>query len=206
VSAYLYLEGGGDDSDLRKQCRQGFAKLLEDAGFKRRMPRLIACGGRAAAFDDFKTRLENSSPGDFVGLLIDSEEPLADLNATWKHLQKRKGDEWQKPIGATDEQVLFMTTCMETWIAADQRTLAAHYGHTLKVGALPPLDNLESRGRHAIQDALARATKDCPNAYQKGKRSFQLVGKLQAATLARHLPSFKRMVEILGGYLREPAG
>jgi hypothetical protein len=197
VSAYLYLEGGGDNHHIRKECRQGFARLLEDCGFGGRMPRLIAAGGRTAAFDAFKTRLEHSAPGDFVGLLVDSEEPLAELNATWKHLRKRRGDEWKKPGKATDEQVFFMTTCMETWIVGDRETLKSHYGLQLKENALPPLGKLESRDRHAVQDALAMATANCTNSYEKGTRSYQILGKLRATTLKQHLPSFKRMAEIL---------
>jgi hypothetical protein len=197
VSAYIYLEGGGDDNDLRKQCRQGFAKLLEGCGLKSRMPKLIPCGGRTAAFDGFKMRLENRDPGDFVALLIDSEEPLVNLKATWKHLRERQSDRWNKPVTATDEQVFFMTTCMETWIVSDHETLRSHYGHELKENLLPPLVKLESRRREAVQEALTRATADCTNSYRKNKRSFQILGKLQAATLAQHLPSFKRMAEIL---------
>jgi hypothetical protein len=197
VNAYLYLEGGGDDNDLRKACRREFAKLIESCGLEKRMPRLIASGGRAAAFDDFKTRLRHNVPGDFVALLIDSEEPLADLNAAWAHLKQRTGDKWERPVNATDEQVFFMTTCMETWIVGDRETLKSHYGHKLKENVLPPLVKLESRARGEVQEALARATGDCSNAYEKGKRSFQILGKLRAETLAQHLPSFKRMVGIL---------
>jgi hypothetical protein len=166
------------------------------------MPRLVASGSRTAAFEAFKTELRQSKPGDFVALLIDSEEPLADLSATWKHLRGRKGDQWKKPTSATDEQVFFMTTCMETWIVSDRETLKNYYGQRLKENALPSLVRLESRGRLAVQDALAQATADCSNSYEKGKRSYQVLGKLQPATLAQHLPSFKRMVDILDRKLR----
>jgi len=166
------------------------------------MPRLVACGGRRAAFEDFVIGHLSKSDADYVALLISSEEPLASLEATWEHLQSR--DEWVKPDGAVDEQVLFMTTCMETWIVADQNTLASHYGADLQAKALPPLVNLEQRRRHEIQDQLAHATCECTNAYEKGKRSFAVLEKLKPETLQKYLPSFARARKILDEKLGQP--
>ena len=71
-----------------------------------------------------------------------------------------------------------MTTCMETWLVADRAALAAHFGNEFRDSALPPLKNLESRHRHDVQDQLMHATRNCSNAYAKGKRSFEVLGKL----------------------------
>ena len=51
VSSTIYLEGGGDSRDLLIRCQKGFRKLLERCGYAGRMPKLVACGGRGAAFD-----------------------------------------------------------------------------------------------------------------------------------------------------------
>ena len=102
-----------------------------------------------------------------------------------------------QPAGATDDQVLLMTTCMETLVAADHAALADHYGSKLQTSALPPLVQLESRGRHDVQDKLVHATRNCTNAYGKGKRSFEVLAKLTPSTLAQHLPSFVRTRRIL---------
>jgi len=128
-------------------------------------------------------------------MLIDSEEPVSDPDKTWDHLKDR--DNWEKPDGADDKQVLLMTTCMETWIVADRDTVRAHYGSSLQDSALPPLVNLEQINRKDIQDKLKHATSNCSNAYEKGKRSFEILGKLNAATLEKRLMAFKRMKEIL---------
>jgi hypothetical protein len=191
----VYIEGA-DSKEDKIRAREAFRKLLEDAGFGKdeRMPRTIACGGRNATFDDFKTAHANSGPDDYVGMLVDSEEPLADLEKTWQHLKKR--DNWDKPPGAVDEQVLFMTTCMETWIVADRESLREHYGHKLQENALPSLVNLEQRDRHDVQKQLAHATRDCSNAYSKGRRSYQVLAVLRA-TVLKSLPSFARTVRIL---------
>lgn len=42
-----------------------------------------------------------------------------------------------------------------------------------------------------------RATRNCKNAYAKGKRSFEILGKLDPDVLAKHLPSFSRVRRIL---------
>ncbi|HLN32928.1 MAG TPA: DUF4276 family protein [Gemmataceae bacterium] len=199
MSSTIYLEGGGESRDLHIRCREGFCKLLERCGYAGRLPKLKACGGRSTAFDDFKTALANAREGDFVALLIDSEDPVADIETTWEHLQKR--DHWAKPREATDEQVLLMTTCMETWIVADRATLASHYGNDLQESALPALPDLEARARDTIQNTLTQATRNCSNAYIKGKRSFEVLGQLEPATLSEHLPSFVRVRRILDARL-----
>lgn len=212
MSAHLYIEGAESKED-QIRCREGFRKLFAKLGFadQKRMPRLTACGGRDSAFDDFKTAHTGSMPGHFVAMLIDSEDPMADIEQAWVHLKTR--DNWDRPAEAEDEQVLFMTTCMESWIAADRETLKAHYGHNLQENALPPTDNLENRSRADVHDRLAHATRNCANAYQKGKRSFVVVGELNPVALEADqrspakakepgppnplLPSFARVKRIL---------
>ena len=194
MSAHLYVEGGESKED-QIRCREGFRKLFEKAGFSGRMPRLSACGGRGSVFDDFKTAYALRKVGDYIAMLVDSEDPVGDLERTWDHLNRR--DQWDKPAGASDEQVLFMTTCMETWIVTDRRALHEHYGHGLQENALPPLTNLENRNRHEVYDKLVHASRNCSNAYRKGKRSFELLAKLDPAVLKQHLPSFARVDRIL---------
>lgn len=124
---------------------------------------------------------------------------MDDIDRTWEHLHKHDG--WRKPAGAGDDQVLMMTTCMETWIVADRETLRKHYGARLRENALPPMQNLEDRPRQEIQASLERATADCPNAYGKGRRSFVIVGRLNPQALGG-LPSFARVEAILENALR----
>ncbi|MEI6260362.1 MAG: hypothetical protein WCR46_10700 [Deltaproteobacteria bacterium] len=53
-----------------------------------------------------------------------------------------------------------------------------------------------NRNRHEVQDKLEHATRDCRNAYAKGKRSFKVLGVLNPTVLSS-LPSFARTVRIL---------
>lgn len=197
MSAHLYIEGsrtGANSKSDQIRCREGFRKLIEKSGFSGKMPRLSACGGRGSAFDDFKTAHTASKKGDFVAMLIDSEDPVLDVEKPWEHLKLR--DQWDKPDHSVDEQVLLMTTCMETWIAADREALKNHYGHQLQEVALPSLHNLETQARHDVLKKLEHATRNCSNGYKKGRGSFEILGTLNPENL-KELPSFNRMIRIL---------
>lgn len=199
MRAVVYLEGGGDSKNLRSDCKKAFRRLLESSGFGGSMPRLVACGCRERAYGDFKTA-HGGGKAPYVAMLVDSEEPVADPEKTWDHL--KACDCWERPDGADDEQVLFMTTCMETWIVADRESLRRHYGSQLQESGLPPLVGLERRSRNDIQGDLEHATRKCRNAYKKGKRSFAVLSQLNPATLEEHLPAFGRMKRILSERLR----
>jgi hypothetical protein len=204
VKVDIYIEGAGEAKLSQIECRKGFRKLLETCGFKQ-MPGLTACGGRDQAYSDFKRAHAQGEAGVFVVMLVDSEDPVADENRPWEHLARRDG--WRQPPGATDEQVLLMTTCMETWIAADLEALRAHYGACLRESALPPQVAMESRLRREVQTALVRATRDCKNKYEKGKRSFEVLGRVSRHGINEgELPCFRRLVRILGGKLRMKSG
>jgi hypothetical protein len=195
----IYLEGGGDTSAQKSRCREGFNKLLTKYNFfKGNMPQLIACGGRGNAFKQFKNALHKTDPKTmFITMWIDSEDPVSDIEKTWLHLKNRKGDDWDKPDNATDEHVLFMTTCMETLIVADRKTLESFFGERLQVNALPPLDDLEAKDRHDLLKQLEHATRNCNNAYSKGDVSFTILKELNPEVLEEKLPSFKRALRIL---------
>ena len=200
MTARIYLEGGGDSKAGKIACQKGFRTLLEKCGLKGRMPRLIACGSRNSAYDNFKAAHENgAAAADYIALLVDSEDPVSDINAPWRHLRQRDG--WPRPSDADDQQVLLMTTGMETWIVADRDTLAAHYGQCLQPSALPSTDNLESRRRDDIQRSLERATRSCAAPYAKGPQSFAILGRLNPNTLAPLLPGFRRARQILDARL-----
>ncbi len=192
MSAKIYIEGGGDSKNLKIECQKGFKKLLTKCGFDGRMPRLVACGGRGKTYDKFKIAFKSGITSDYIALLVDSEDPIDNIENAWKHLKSR--DKWLKPRGASDDQVLLMTTCMETWIVADRETLKEHYRGEFQESALPPLIDLENRHRHEILKQLKKASHD---SYDKGKHSFEILGKLNPETLSQHLPSFDRVQKIL---------
>ena len=147
----IYIEGGATGAYSREQCircERAFHKLLDRMGFTGRKPRLVACGGRGDVYKDFCTAHRSRGNG-WVAMWIDSEDPMADIERAWKHLAEvTTVSRWEKPDGATDDQVLFMTTCMETWIVADRAALREHYGHRLQENQLPPLGTRPDLNRH----------------------------------------------------------
>ena len=199
MSAVIFVEGGGDTSKGRIECRRGFRTLLDKSGFTGRMPQIRTRGRRDSVYDSFETAHTKASASDYVAMLIDSEDPVANTDEPWRHLNQRDG--WQRPAAAQNDQVLLMVTCMETWIVTDRQALNEHFGNRLQASALPPLNNIEDRSRQDLQDRLERATRDCPGPYTKGPNSFQVLGKLNPDVLEQHLPSFHRTRRILSDKL-----
>ena len=159
------------------------------------MPAFVACGSRGDAYRDFRTALRKVKENEFIAMLVDSEDPVQNIQRTWEHLQRRDG--WSKPARVDGLHVLLMVTCMETWIVADREALKKHYGNDLQVSALPSLASLERRERGRIHEALSHATRVCGNSYRKGRRSFQVLAKLDPDVLREVLPSFDRLLGIL---------
>lgn len=197
MSVTIYIEGaasGPDSKYLQVRCREGFHRLFEKCGLPRK-PALKASGSRGNTYKDFSKAHAKSGNGDFVAMLVDSEEVVEDIEKPWHHLKKL--DNWNTPAGATDEQVLLMVTCMESWIASDRQALREHFGAKLQEGALPFLQNMEKRGRHDVQNALEHSTRNCKNGYKKGKRSFEVLKRIRPEELRKHLPSFERCERVL---------
>ena len=195
----IYLEGGAK-GELNARCREGFRKLFEKCGLEGKMPALVACGSRSQAFKNFKTEVKKKSDKAFIVLLVDSEDPVKDIEKPWEHLRNREGDKWEKPEGITDENVFLMTTCMETWIACDRDMLRKHYGSNFKESALPALPGIENKSRQNILKSLEKATNQ---KYSKGKHSFAILAKINPSTIQQYLPSFARMLRILREVLEE---
>lgn len=201
----IYVEGGGDSKELHIRCREGFRRLIEKAGFEGKMPGIVACGGRGATYIAFKTAL--TARADYPLLLVDSEDPAQNADAApdsptaWEHLNVRDG--WARPSDAHNDQAQLMVTCMETWLLADHAALRTAFGAELQTNALLPEAGLENRSRHEAQTALERATRNCgkDKAYQKGRRSFQVLALVNPATLSKHLPHFGRFLNTLSLHL-----
>lgn len=199
MNAVIYLEGGASgpkSKELTIRCQQAFHRLLDRMGFTGRKPRLVACGSRGNVYERFCTA--HAQAGEqWVAMWIDAEEPMRDVEKSWEHLGAvTTVPKWAQPAGARDEQVLLMTTCMESWIVADPESLAVHYGQKFLKNRLPPIGGLEARSRHEVQDKLAGATEKCPNAFKKGKRSFEVLEKIDPEKFGG-LPSFMRVKRIL---------
>lgn len=207
----LYVEGGGDTALLKSACREGFSKFLGKAGLAGRMPRVVACGSRADAYDSFCTALRNGEP---AMLLVDSEAPVLpaaqsgdasqrkdrDRWLPWFHLTQPQGDDWDRPAGSDDLQCHLMVQCMEAWLLADRETLKTFFGHGFREGDLPASGHpIEQIGKQQLYDALARASRDCrtKGSYGKADHSFKLLSQIDPGKVVNASPWAQRLVETL---------
>ena len=197
----VYVEGGGDGKDLRTRCRKGFSSFFAEANFAGRMPQIIACGGRKSAFDKFRAAFGSRKAGEFIVLLVDSEDPVAENSGPWQHLARRDG--WDRPGEATDEHAHLMVQCMEAWFLADKEGLGAYFGHEFNRNALPRRQEIEEITKADVLDGLKKATRQCRKGeYGKGRHSFEILEQTDAAKVLNVSPSARRLVETL----REKAG
>ncbi len=197
VELHLYVEGGGDSKLLRTACRRGFSEFLTKAGLKGHMPRIVACGGRKQAYDDFCIALRQGQRA--AMLLVDSEDPVT-VSSPWMHLLQRPGDAWPTPPDATDDECHLMVQCMESWFLADRDTLKTFFGQGYDANALPPVQNsIETVPKIVLYQALAKATKDCKTKeqYGKGEHSFLLLALVDPARVTAASKWANRFVTLL---------
>lgn len=193
----LYVEGGGDKNpSLASECRKAFSKLFEKAGIQQK-PRVIVCGGRKSAYDQFCDALSGNAE---VWLLVDAEElpSRGPSTSPWDHVKSRKGDGWKRPANARDDQLHFMTVCMETWFVADPAALKKVFGPKLDDSKLPAVAQLETTAKQAIYTALEAATRHTKSgAYGKGSHSFKTLEKISPDAV-RKLSWGKRFFDAMG--------
>jgi hypothetical protein len=158
--------------------REGFRKLFDRILGRRANLRVNACGSRKEAFNDF-TKALKSNPDALCILLVDSEGPVRPGASAWDHVRERKGDQWLRPDGVTDEQLQLMVQTMEAWLVADPEALEAYYGQGFRKNALPRQPNVEQIAKTDLYDALDRATRDSKTKGKYGKsHGFELIGKV----------------------------
>jgi len=162
------------------------------------MPRIIACGGRKEAYDDFCTGVHNDSPATKAMLLVDSESPVEEASP-WAHLKKRTGDQWSRPSAASDDQCHLMVQCMESWFLTDRVALTEFFGQGLSGNALPNNPNIEEIDKKKVLNSLRNATRNClpKGAYDKGNHSFKLLARIDPEKTVKASPWAKRFVEVL---------
>ena len=196
MNVTVYVEGGGNVRATKKRCRQGFSALFREAGLSGRMPRIFAAGGREDTWRDFRTALAEAGENDFIVLLVDSEAPVADGGTSWVHL--RKHDNWERPVGATEQQAHLMVQCMESWFLADVDALMAFFGDGFNRGALPRRPDIENVSKRDVDRGLKRATlPSSKGEYHKGRHSFEILATVDPDRVVAASSHAKRLIDTL---------
>lgn len=196
MNVKIYVEGGGNTSNLKTRCRLGFSEFFRKAGLEGHMPRIIASGARQNAFDDFRTALNNSCHDDFIVLLVDSEDVVRPGIETWAHLHTLDG--WDSPPGATEDNVHLMVVCMESWFLADLDTLANFFGQRFNRNVFPARIDVENIPLCDIEGNLEKATRQCKKGrYDKGRHSFDILAQIRPNRVTEASPHARRLVDTL---------
>ncbi|MEW4566932.1 DUF4276 family protein [Tautonia sp. JC769] len=198
----IYVEGGGDHENLRTSCRKGFRLFLEKAGFRGKMPAIMACGSRHEALSKFSLALLSADSNQFPILLVDSEGPVRaeHRESPWDHLGAIVGpDRLARPDGALNDQAYLMVQCMESWFLADRDSLGEFFGRQqFRAESLPHGDDVEAIARQRVIDGLVHATRTCKKGkYDKGKHSFEILAGLRADRVEAASVQVKRLFDEL---------
>ena len=187
----IYMEGGGDSRDGRAALRVGMAALLRPlkdiAQCEGLRWRLVACGGRDAAFKAFRNA---ANGGDTIAaLLVDSESPVSSTPTA--HLAHRNGWRLQAVDG---DAIHLMVQVMETWIAADVAALSRYYGSGFEPNQLPRRPMLEEVPKADLARALDRATAaTSKGSYRKIRHASDLLGLIDPEVVKQRCPHFERL-------------
>jgi hypothetical protein len=85
--------------------------------------------------------------------LVDSEGPVNNLN-TWEYVRLQSGDGWERPQGASDDQLQLMVQVMEAWFHGDREELQEFYGQHFRLAALSPRTEIENKRRTSFGSAI----------------------------------------------------
>lgn len=197
----LYVEGGGESRGLQAPLREGFHKLFHKLPGLAAQPKIIACGGRKQAFDDFLLGLKRHTDA-YCMLLVDSEAAVADIGAKWAHVRTRDGDGWVRPAGVDEAQLQLMIQVMETWLIADPEALATYFGQGFQAAALPRARNLEDIAKLDVTRTLKKASEKSKLGGYRKAHGFDLIGLVAPTKIEHRCPGaaslFAELTRLLG--------
>lgn len=183
-------EGGKDNQVLQVDARKAFHKLLEKAGFKGRMPSIIAAGDRSAAYDRYKTLVKQKEK---AVLLIDSKKTITAKfsEKPWDFLKSFEHWYWEADLD--NATCHLMVQCMEAWFYAYKDCLVEYYGHDFRVKSLSsrPIEKIE---KDECISSLNQAASQCKTkkGYDKGRDSFKILMGLSPDKLKKASPWAER--------------
>ena len=204
----VYVEGGGDHNpNLVHDVRQGFQSFFVKSGIRMK-PRVIACGSRVRAYEDYCIAVERGWP---AMLLVDSEAPVFEKFEQgdprdwkpWEQLRSRKDqsgvqcDPWES-VGA-DADCHLMVQMMESWFLADADAVKAYFKDGFKADKFPNCDENIEKITKAKTEAILKAStagtkKGC---YIKGRDSFIILSRIDPKKVRARSKWAERFLQLL---------
>lgn len=194
----IYVEGGGDQRSGKDVLQRGFSQFLnsirEMARERRISFRVIACGSRNSAFDDFRIAL-GAHPDAINIMLVDAEEPLQQTNP-WEHLRHRDPS-WDLPK-LPDIHCHLMTQTMEAWVIADINALRAYYGQGFNPNPFPGNPDVEAITKERLEQALIDATRNTSKGeYHKIRHGPDILARADHNVVCGRASCCRRLFETL---------
>lgn len=164
----IYVEGSGQTNKLQAVGREAMAKFLSGLTLKRTC-KIIMCGGRQQAYNDFCVALQNPKEGELPILLVDAEAAMQKEGDPWGHLKIRDG--WDKPEAATNEHAFLMVQTMEAWLICDDSAWKA-WKARVDTDKLPKIhnDNVETIEKDKLEKGCEAVGKSINFSYLDNKR------------------------------------
>jgi hypothetical protein len=178
ASVTIYVEGGGGEKRGLQQVRLAFREFFSE--FAGSMPKVVACGGRGAAYEDFMMAVRQS-PSSAILLLVDAERRVSGDSPT-EHLADQP-DNWDLR-GIPDDRVHLMVQAVEAWMIADPDALRAYFGDGFNENALPARRNPEGIPKDDLKRALVAAGRNTKkNGYHEINDGTEILMRLDPATV-----------------------
>jgi len=87
---------------------------------------------------------------------------------------------------------------MESWFLADRVSLAEYYGKGFSEKALPDNPKVEEIPKSDIWENLTRSSRETQKGpYEKGRHSFEILGRIDPAKVCTAAPFAKRLIDSL---------
>ena len=179
----IYMEGGGDTKQGKRELREGMATFLRElrqhARDRRVKWHLLACRGRHQAEEAFQNGI-GQYPDAFCILLIGSEGPVSG------------------PL--SDQQRHLMVQMMEAWFMADKENVAKYFGQGFNVNVLPQNPNVEQIPKAELEPKLKAAAKGTKKqTYEKIRDGCALLMCIGPAKVRDAAPHCARLFTTLEG-------
>lgn len=194
----IYTEGSGDINKLQAVGREAMTKFLLQLTLQKPC-KIIMCGGRQQAYNDFCVAIKSfKAGGDVPLLLVDAEDAVGKNAEPWIHLKSR--DKWNKPDGATNDHAYLMVQTMEAWLVCDPSAwkLWKPRIDSSKLSAIHN-NNVELIDKEKLEKMCGAVSKSIDLSYLKSKRlnGFSILKNVKSELVRQNSKEAKRFFEFL---------